>query len=355
MEFIPKASHEAEIRDRLHALDYEVHALKLGSGSLARKFGLNEYLENDAGSFLAVSESLEDGEILEYPYIDYWPAARKQGEIQRRTKVLENGIRTMKWSLGLLDTMSKPVSSGLVDAVNPVPPADTYCLAPQFEALLDDLQNSGMIEKNKRLYYTSTAADPKQQRENETMMAFHFRRHENPDIAGTIPDLNPKLRVGKRKVNPHPSHSIKHSILRDLIHDANCNIRNVACSLYLRRECKTMYTYNFNELEADMFYDWQWLRSLQPGDVLAGDIEVLCIRNQMVLDMIDNREDRIFEDRAVLWPSIVFERLKPDFREIEKAGFRVLAWRLCKVDGVVPLWLDRHGFWISGVPVHGRR
>ncbi|RBQ78552.1 hypothetical protein FVER14953_21459 [Fusarium verticillioides] len=354
MEFIPKASHEAEIRDRLHALDYEVHALKLGSGSLARKFGLNEYLENDAGSFLAVSESLEDGEILEYPYIDYWPAARKQGEIQRRTKVLENGIRTMKWSLGLPDTMSNPVSSGLVDAFNPVPPADTYCLAPQFEALLDDLQNSGIIEKNKRLYYTSTAADPKQQRENETMMAFHFRRHENPDIAGPIPDLNPKLRVGRSKANPHPSLSIKHSILRDLIYDANRKIRNVTCNLYLRRECKAMYTYNFSELEADMFYDWQWLRSLQSGDVLAGDIEVLCMRNQMVLDMID-KKDRIFEDRAALWPSVVFERLKPDFCEIERAGFRVLAWRLCKVDGVVPLWLDRHGFWISGVPVHERR
>ncbi|EWG47594.1 hypothetical protein FVEG_16159 [Fusarium verticillioides 7600] len=294
MEFIAKTSHEAEIRDRLHALDYEVHALKLGSRSLARKFGLNEYLENDAGSFLA-------------------PAARKQGEIQRRTKVLENGIRTLKWSLGLPDMMSSPAPSGLVDTARPVPPAETYCLAPQFEALLDDLQNSGMIEKNKRLYYTSTAADPKQQRENETMMAFHFRRHENPDIAGPIPDLNPKLRVGRRKVNPHSSLSIKHSILREFIHDANRNIRNVACSLYLRRECKAMYTYNFNELDADIFYDWQWLRSLQSGDVLAGDIEVLGIRNQMICDMIDNREDPIFEDRAALWPSIVFGRLKPDF------------------------------------------
>ncbi|PNP78491.1 hypothetical protein FNYG_08121 [Fusarium nygamai] len=248
--------------------------------------------------------------------------------------------------------MSSPAPTSLVDAVNTGPPADTYCLAPQFEALLDELQKSGMIEKNKRLYYTSTAADPKLQRENEIMMAYHFRRHENPGISGTIPDLNPKLRVGKRKANPHPSLSIKHSILRDLIHTANRNIRNVACSLYLRRECKPMYTYNFNELEADMFYDWQWLRSLQPGDVLAGDIEVLCIRNQMICDMIDNREDPVFEDRAALWPSIVFERLKPDFREIERAGFRVLAWRLCKVDGVVPLWLDRLGFWISGVPVH---
>lgn len=175
-------------------------------------------------------------------------------------------------------------------------------------------------------------------------MAFHFRRHENPDLAGPIPVLNPKLRVGKRKANPHPSLSIKHSILRDLIYDANRSIRNVACSLYLRRECKAAYTYNFNELEADMFYDWQWLRFLQPGDVLAGDIEVLCMRNQMVLNMIDKRENRIFEDRAVLCPCIVFERLEPDFREIERAGFRVLAWRLCKVDGIVPLWLDRHGF-----------
>ncbi|KAF5687845.1 hypothetical protein FDENT_5135 [Fusarium denticulatum] len=344
MEFITKARHETEIRDRLHALDYEVHALKLGSGSLARRFGLNEYLENDAGSFLSVSESLEDGEILEYPYIDYWPAARKQGEIQRRTKVLENGIRTMKWSLGLPDTMSNPAPSGLVDAVNPVQPVETYCVAPQFESLLDELQNSGMIEKNKWLYYTSTAADPKQQRKNEIMMAYHFKRHENPDLAGPIPDLNPKLRVCKRKANPHPSLSIKHSILRDLIHDANRNIRSGVCNFYLRHECKPMYTYNFNELEADMFYGWQWLRSLQPGESLAGDIEVLCIRNQMICDMIDSREDPIFEDRAALWPSIVFERLKPDFREIERAGFRVLAWRLCKVDGVVPLWLDRLGF-----------
>ncbi|KAF5971124.1 hypothetical protein FCOIX_10031 [Fusarium coicis] len=355
MEVHMAARHEAEIRDRLHALDYEVHALKLGSGSLARRFGLNEYRENDAGSFLSVSESLEDGGILEYPYIDYWPAARKQGEIQRRTKVLENGIRTLRWSLGLRDTISTPVPSSLANKASTVPPVETYCLAPQFEALLDELRNSGMIEKNKRLYYASTAADPKQQRENETMMAFHFRRHENPDIAGTIPDLSPKLRVGRRKANPHPSLSIKHSILKDLIHDTNRNIRNVACSLYLRRECKTMHRYNFNELDADMFYDWQWVRSLQTGDVLAEDIEVLCVRNQMVLDMIDNREDPIFEDRAALWPSIVFERLKPDFREIERAGFRVLAWRLCKVDGVVPLWLDRHGFWISGVPVHERR
>ncbi|KAF5581424.1 hypothetical protein FPANT_8945 [Fusarium pseudoanthophilum] len=355
MEFITKARHEAEIRDRLHALDYQVHALKLDSGSMARKFGLNENLENDAGSFLAVSESLEDGEILEYPYIDYWPAARKQGEIQRRTKVLENGIRTMKWSLALPDTISKPVPSGLVDKADPVPPAETYRLAPHFEALLDELHNSGIIEKNKQLYYTSTAADPKQQRENETMMAFHFRRHENPNLAGPIPALNPKLRVGRKKANPHPSLSIKHSILRDFIHDADRNIRNVSCSLYLRRECKAMYTYNFNELDAEMFYGWQWLRSLQPGDVLSGDIEVLCLRNQMVLDMIDNREDRIFEDRAALWPSIVFSRLKPDFGKIERAGFRVLAWRLCKVDGVVPLWLDRHGFWISGVPFHERR
>ncbi|KAG5771739.1 hypothetical protein H9Q72_001808 [Fusarium xylarioides] len=352
MEFITMVRHQAEIRDRLQTLDYEVYSLKLGSGSLARKFGLNDNLEYDAKSFLSVSESLEEGEVLEYPYIDYWPAARKQGEIQRRTGVLENGIRTMKWNLGLPDTMSNPISSGLVDKADPVPPAETYCLAPELESLLDELQNSGMIEKNKRLYYTSTAADPKQQRENEIMMAYHFRRHENPDIAGPIPDLNPKLRAGRIKANPHPSLSIKHSILKDFILDANRSIRNVACSLYLRRECKSMYTYNFNELEADMFYDWRWLRSLQLGDVLAGDIEVLCIRNQMIWDMIDNREDPIFENRAALWPSIVFERLKPDFREIERAGFRVLAWRLCKVDGVVPLWLDRRGFWISGVPVY---
>ncbi|KAF4434158.1 MFS multidrug transporter [Fusarium acutatum] len=156
--------------------------------------------------------------------------------------------------------------------------------------------------------------------------------------AGIIPDLDPKLRAGRIKANPHPYLSIEHSILTDLIHDAKRGIRNVACTLYLRRE-------------SDMFHGWRWLRSLQPGDVLAADIEVLCIRNQMICDMIDNREDPIFEYRLAPWPSIVFERLKPDFREIERAGFRILAWRLCKVEGVVPLWLNRHGFWISGVLV----
>lgn len=49
MEVHMAACHEAEIRDRVHALDYEVHALKLGSGSLARKFGLNEYRETMRG------------------------------------------------------------------------------------------------------------------------------------------------------------------------------------------------------------------------------------------------------------------------------------------------------------------
>ncbi|KAF5966879.1 hypothetical protein FBULB1_11454 [Fusarium bulbicola] len=349
------ALHNTEIRDRLQALEYEVHTLNLGCAPLARKFGLNDNLEYDAVSFLSVSESLQDGEVLEDPYIDYWPAARKQGEIQRRTKALEKGIRVMKWNLGLPDTMSSPVPQVLVDTIKPTPPEDAYRLAPAFEALLDDLQNAGMVERNKGLYYTSTAAQPKQQMENETRMAYHFRRHENPDLAGPIPDLNPKLRAGRTKANPHPNLSIKHSVLKDFILDANRSIRNVACTLYLRRECKVQYTYNFNELEADMFYNWRWVRSLKPGDVLAGDIEVLCVRNQMICDMIDNREDPIFEDRAALWPSIVFERLKPDFCEIERASFRVLAWRLCKVDGVVPLWLDRHGFWISGVSVHKER
>ncbi|CVK96754.1 uncharacterized protein FMAN_11083 [Fusarium mangiferae] len=340
MELCTMTRHNAEIQDRLQALEYEVHALKLGSGSLARRFGLNDNLEYDAKSFLSVSESLEEGEILEYPFIDYWPAARKQGEIQRRTKALENGIRVMKWNFGLQDSINDPCSSVLVTKANPAPPEDTYCLAPEFESLLDGLQKCGMIEKNKQLYYTSTAAHPK--------------RHENPEIAGTIPELDPKLRAGRIKANPHPNLSIKHSILTAFILDANRGIRNVACSLYLRRECKPQYIYSFNELEGGMFYDWRWLQFLQPGDVLAGDIEVLCIRNQMICDMIDNREDPIFEDRAALWPSVVFERLKPDFGEIERAGFRVLAWRLCKVDGVVPLWLDRHGFWISGAPVSKR-
>ncbi|KAJ9427719.1 hypothetical protein QL093DRAFT_2208966 [Fusarium oxysporum] len=68
--------------------------------------------------------------------------------------------------------------------------------------------------------------------------------------------------------------------------------------------------------------------------------------------MTHNSQDPIFKDCAALWPSIVFEHLKPDFRGIERAGFRVLAWRLCNMDGVVPLWLDRHGFWISSAPVH---
>ncbi|KAF5247213.1 hypothetical protein FANTH_6470 [Fusarium anthophilum] len=348
----PMALHNTEIRDRLHALEYEVHTLNLGCAPLARRFGLNDNLEYDAMSFLSVSESLQEGEVLEYPYINYWPAVRKQGEIQRRTKALEKGIRVMKWNLVLPDTMSNSVPPVLVDTAKPTPPEDTYRLTPAFEALLDDLHNVGMIERIKGLCYTSTAAQPKQQMENETRMAYHFRRHENPNLAGPIPDLNPKLRAGRIKANPHPKFSIKHSILKDFILDANRSIRNVACTLYLRRECKLQYIYNFNELEADMFYNWRWVRSLQRGDALAGDIEVLCVRNQVICDMIDNKDDPIFEDRGALWPSIVFERLKPDFRDIERAGFRVLAWRLCKVDGVVPLWLDRHGFWISGVSVH---
>ncbi|KAJ0153293.1 Carboxylesterase patB [Fusarium oxysporum f. sp. albedinis] len=240
--------------------------------------------------------------------------------------------------------MSNPVPSVLVDAVErsvskdmilkSTPSADSYCLAPEFEALPDDLQNAGVIEKNKRLYYISRAAHPKQQRDNEIMMAHHFRQHEIPDIAGTTPELDPKLHACRIKANPHPYLSIKHSIIRDFIFDANGNIRNNVESLFLRRECKPRYRYNFNELEADMFYDWEWLRFLQRRNALAGDIES---RSHLC---------------AALWPSIVFERLKSNFREIERSGFRVLAWQLCNVDGVVPLWLDRHGFWISGVPVH---
>ncbi|KAF4950556.1 hypothetical protein FGADI_8115 [Fusarium gaditjirri] len=356
MELHTKTHHEAQIRDRLQALEYEVHALRMDSGSLARKFGLTEN-PVIGGSFLSVSESLEEGEILEFPYIIYWPAARKQVEIQRRTKALENGIRIMKWNLGLSDTMSNPVPS-FVDRslskdmmLKSTSRADSYCLAPEFEALLYDLQNAVMIEANQPLYYTSTAAHPTQQKENEIMMAHHFRRHENPEIAGTIPHLDPKLHACRIKANPHPYFSIKHSILRDLIFDANCNISNNVYSLFLRRECKPRYRYNFNELEADMFYDWEWLRFLHRGDTLAGDIEVLCMRNQKFCGMIHHNRTPVFEDRAALWPSVVFEQLKPDFREIERAGFRVLAWQLCNVDGIVPLWLDRHGFWISGVPV----
>ncbi|EXL91528.1 hypothetical protein FOIG_15281 [Fusarium odoratissimum NRRL 54006] len=119
-------------------------------------------------------------------------------------------------------------------------------------------------------------------------MAHRFRWHENPDIAGAIPELGPKLHACRIKANPHPYLSIKHSILTDLILDANCNIRNNVKSLFLRRECKPRYRYNFNELEADMFYDWEWLRFLHRGDTLAGDIEVLCIRNQKVCGMIHN-------------------------------------------------------------------
>ncbi|KAJ4277094.1 hypothetical protein NW764_008335 [Fusarium oxysporum] len=148
MELHTKTLHEAEIQDRLQALEYEAHALKLGSGPMARKFGLTDSLEYDAKSFLSVSESLEEEEILGFPYIEYWPSARKQGEIQRRTEALENGIRIMKWNLGLLDTMLNPVPSILVDAVErsvskdviskSTPSLDSYCLAPEFEVLLDD-------------------------------------------------------------------------------------------------------------------------------------------------------------------------------------------------------------------------
>ncbi|KAK2484188.1 hypothetical protein H9L39_05980 [Fusarium oxysporum f. sp. albedinis] len=200
--------------------------------------------------------------------------------------------------------MSNPVPSVLVDAVErsvskdmilkSTPSADSYCLAPEFEALPDDLQNAGVIEKNKRLYYISRAAHPKQQRDNEIMMAHHFRQHEIPDIAGTTPELDPKLHACRIKANPHPYLSIKHSIIRDFIFDANGNIRNNVESLFLRRECKPRYRYNFNELEADMFYDWEWLRFLQRRNALAGDIEVLCIRNQKVCSMIDNSQDPIF-------------------------------------------------------------
>ncbi|KAG4253154.1 hypothetical protein FPRO03_07114 [Fusarium proliferatum] len=311
MELCTTARHNGEIQDRLRALEYEIHALKLGSGSLARRFGLNENLECDAKSFLSVSESLEDGEVLEYPFVDYWPAARKQGEIQRRTKALENGIRVMKWNFGLRDTTNGPCSPVLVNKVNPAPAEDTYRLAPELESLLDDLQKS-------RLH--SEAA--KEERNHDGLQ---FQTARKSRDSWTYPDINPKSRAGRVKTNPHPNLSIKHSILTNFILDADRSVRNVACSLYLRRECKPPYIYNFNELEANMFYDWRWGRY------------------------------HIFEDRAALWPSVVYERLKPDFREIEKSGFRVLAWRLCNVDGVVPLWLDRHGFWISGVPVHRRR
>ncbi|KAJ4166059.1 hypothetical protein NW765_007285 [Fusarium oxysporum] len=69
MELHTKTLHEAEIQDRLQALEYEAHALKLGSGPMARKFGLTDSLEYDAKSFLSVSESLEEEEILGFPYI----------------------------------------------------------------------------------------------------------------------------------------------------------------------------------------------------------------------------------------------------------------------------------------------
>ncbi|EWZ46313.1 hypothetical protein FOZG_02464 [Fusarium oxysporum Fo47] len=91
MEPHTKALHEAEIQDRLQALDRPS----------ARKFGLTENPIFDANSFSSVSESLEEGEVLEFPHIEYWPSARKQAEIQRRMKALENGIRVMKWNLGL--------------------------------------------------------------------------------------------------------------------------------------------------------------------------------------------------------------------------------------------------------------
>ncbi|EGU80024.1 hypothetical protein FOXB_09463 [Fusarium oxysporum f. sp. conglutinans Fo5176] len=273
MELHTKALHEAEIQDRLQALEYKAHVLMLGSGPLAPKFGLTKNPIFDAKSFLSVSESLKEGEILEFPYIEYWPSARKQAEIQRRTKVLENDIRVMKWNLGLPDTMSNPVPSVLVDAVEcsvsrdvilkSTPSADSYCLAPEFEALLDELQNSRMIKRNKRLYYISTTARPKQQKGSEIMIAHHFRRYENPDIAGAIPELDPKL-------------------------------NNVEI-LFLRRECKPRYRYSFKVLEADISYDSEWLRFLQQGGTLSGDIEVLCIRNQKVCGMIHNSRDPIFE------------------------------------------------------------
>lgn len=136
--------------------------------------------------------------------------------------------------------------------------------------------------------YISMAAHPKQQRDNEIMMAHHFRRHENPDIAGAILELDPKLYASRIKTNPHPYLSIKHSVLTSLILGANCNIRNNVESLFLRHECKPRYRYNFNELEADIFYDCEWLRFLQWEDNLAGDIEFLCIRNQKVRGMIHN-------------------------------------------------------------------
>jgi hypothetical protein len=242
-----------------------------------------------------------------------------------------------------IDTVERSVSSRAPDfnvMISPAPTADTYCLAPEFEALLDELQNSGRIIKRTKFYHISTAADPKQQRDNEIIMARQFKQYEDPYLSGTIRELDPKLHACRIRSNPHPYLSTKHSILTDLILDANCNVRNNVCSFFLRRQYKQRYKYNFNELEANNFHDRHWLPLLRQGDTLAGDIEVLCIRDQKVCGMIHNFKDPIFEDRAALWPSIVFERLKPDFCELEGAGFRVLAWRLCNVDGVVPLWLD---------------
>ncbi|KAH7254321.1 uncharacterized protein BKA55DRAFT_593885 [Fusarium redolens] len=250
-------------------------------GHLARKFGLTDTCECDAKSFLS------------FPYIEYHPLSRKQAEIQRRTKALENGIRITKWNLGLpdnrsisaddadpgssmfIDTVERSVSSRAPDLdvmISPAPTADTYCLAPEFEALLDELQNSGRIIKRTKFYHISTAADPKQQRDNEIIMARHFKQYEDPDLSGTIRELDPK---------------------------------NNVCSFFLRREYKERYKYNFNELEADNFHDWHWLPLLRQGDTLAGAIEVLCISDQKVRGMIHNVKDPIFEDRAALLKALV--------------------------------------------------
>ncbi|KAF9768929.1 hypothetical protein IL306_013721 [Fusarium sp. DS 682] len=365
-----KACENAEIQYGFEIIEHEVHILKLENAMLARRIGtFNGSNPRPSGSSSSVS--VEEGEILEFPYLIYCSSGPLQAEIQHGIETLESKLHILKWHAEVLDHRAKhwrlqpnpskstdDVESSAISVSGTGKEASSlssghYSLAPEFEVLLDRLERSGRIKRRKSLYYFSTAAKPKQQRENEITMTNYFRFLSDPDLVETIREPKHVLEACDVVDNPHPFLSIKHSVLTDLILDSNQRIRNNICSVFLRRAVRREHRYDYNELNSDHFHGWYWLSTHEPGDTLAGDIEVLCLPNQEVVDIIQ-RGIPIFEDRSwQLFSSGHLDYFKPDFGYFEAAGYRVLAWRVCDMDGIVPLWMDRRGFWISKVPVPG--
>ncbi|KAJ4249089.1 hypothetical protein NW762_012421 [Fusarium torreyae] len=154
--------------------------------------------------------------------------------------------------------------------------------------------------------------------------------------------------------NPHPELSISIAFLHKAIIGCRKLGSKFVRSILHREPPQGQVTEWPDCLFAADYTEWRWTPFLISGDaaelvstnILKGDIELICMKNQDFAEMISSKVPMFEEPSRLLDTSVLLTELQPDFSSPEAWGYRVLAWKVHGLENA--FYMDRQGHPIPG-------